>query len=160
MNRNLKILFGFLLFFSVPLIAQTGEEEYYAEKELLTYRKAELNNEILQLKNDIDSLRNLIPRLEQNLLLAYRELYIMKYGNEIGERVAYNRVWKGMSEGMLYDSWGEPDKKETNKENWGTFSQWYYGDVIFFFRDGKLIDWEEGEEGSDDESLFYLNKKK
>lgn len=156
----MKSVIILLFLFSVPLFAQITVEEYNSELQSLSSKKDKLKKEIVQLKTGIDSLRSLKPELEQNLITAYRQLYILKYGNEIGQRVAYGQVWKGMSGQMMYDSWGEPDKIETNKEKWGTFSQWYYGDVIFFFRDHKLIDWEEGGEGSDDESLFYLNKKK
>ena len=53
-----------------------------------------------------------------------------------------------MTEEMLIDSWGEPDKVNVDKFDYGTFSQYFYGDITYFFdRDGKLIDWEEGKEG-------------
>ena len=48
-----------------------------------------------------------------------------------------------MTENMLNDSWGKPDKIDVNKEKWGVFSQWYYGNITYFFRDGSMIDWEE-----------------
>ena len=142
--NSLKILFIVVLFFSVTLFAQITVEEYQKEKQFLISKKFNLEDEILKLKNDIDSLRNLIPELEQNVILAYRELYVLKYDEEIGQRIASERIWKGMTDEMVRDGWGEPDQINNNVERWGTFTQWSYGNIIFFFRDGNLTDWEEG----------------
>ena len=73
------------------------------------------------------------------------ELIKIKYGKKNGVRVASGMVWKSMTEEMLRDSWGEPDRIDSNKQSYGIFNQWYYGEITYFFRDGKLIDWEEGE---------------
>ena len=140
----MKILFIVVLFFSVTLFAQITVEEYQKEKQFLISKKFNLEDEILKLKNDIDSLRNLIPELEQNVILAYRELYVLKYGEEIAQRIAYKRIWKGMTDEMVRDGWGKTDQINNNVERWGTFTQWSYGNIIFFFRDGNLTDWEEG----------------
>ncbi len=48
-----------------------------------------------------------------------------------------------MTDEMVRDSWGKPDKIDKNVERWGVFTQWYYGNVTFFFRDGKLTEWDE-----------------
>ncbi|MCH8326702.1 MAG: hypothetical protein IIB83_09140 [Bacteroidetes bacterium] len=29
------------------------------------------------------------------------------------------------------------------KKKWGIFTQWTFGDVTFFFKNGKLFEWEE-----------------
>ena len=86
-----------------------------------------------------------LTELENKVNLALRDLYIAKYGEKDGVNVSYGRVWIGMTEEMLRDSWGKPDKIEKNVENWGTFTQWYYGDVTYFFRDGILTEGEEKE---------------
>ena len=52
-----------------------------------------------------------------------------------------------MTEKMLRDGWGKPDRIHTSTYKWGIYSQWYYGDIIYFFRNGKLIDWEEKRAG-------------
>ncbi|HEY7751295.1 MAG TPA: hypothetical protein VH917_03305 [Ignavibacteriaceae bacterium] len=158
--KKFQIIFFLLAISVIQIYPQISEEEYKKQKESLLTKKSELNNSISLLKNKIDSLTSLIPQVEQQIADCYRELYTSKYGEEIGQRVIYKQVWKGMTENMMMDSWGTPDKIDKNKEKWGVFSQWYYGDVIFFFRDGKLIDWEEGPEGEKDDSEFYLNKKK
>ncbi len=133
-----------LLLFSFTAFAQMTEEEYNSKKETLTLQKKELVREIEKLKTEIDSLRNHIPELEQEIITANRELYVIKYGEEIGQRIASKQIWKGMSDEMVRDGWGEPDKINRNVEKWGVFEQWNYGSIIFFFRDGKLTDWEEG----------------
>ncbi len=119
------------------------EEEYNSKKESLTLQKKELNREIETLKTEIESLQNRIPELEQEMITAFRELYVLKYGEDIGQRVAYKQIWKGMTDEMVRDGWGEPDRIDKNVEAWGVFTQWIYGEVIFFFKDGKLTDWDE-----------------
>jgi cell division protein FtsB len=144
MHRIILIFVLLFLFNSLTTFAQMTEEEYASKKESLTLQKKELNREIETLKTEIDSMHKRIPELEQEVITAFRELYVLKYGEEIGNRIAYKRIWKGMNDEMVRDGWGEPDRIEKNIEAWGVFTQWIYGDVIFFFRDGKLTDWEEG----------------
>jgi len=135
-----------LFIYSLPSFAQMTANEYKTEKENLTNKKTELTTEISNLKTEIDSLQKIAPQLEQDIIACNHDLYILKYGKEIGQRVAYKRIWKGMTEDMLRDSWGKPDKIDRNVEKWGVFTQWYYGEVTFFFRDGKLTDWEGEQE--------------
>lgn len=141
-------LFSFctLIFITCSLnsFAQITTEEFYAKKDSLTNRRIELTFTVESLKLEIDSLQKIIPALQQELITQYRELYVLKYGKKIGERISNKRIWKGMSDEMVRDGWGEPDFIEKNVEKWGVFTQWHYGDIIFFFRDGKLTDWEEG----------------
>ena len=55
-------------------------------------------------------------------------------------------IFKLTANARVLDSWGEPDRVDKNVEAWGTFAQWYYGEVTFFFKDGNLTDWEGEEE--------------
>ena len=144
MHRTVLIFTILIILISLTTFAQLTEEEYYSKKETLTQQKKDLNKEIETLKKEIDSLQNRIPELEQEVITAFRELYVLKYGKEIGNRIAYKRIWKGMADEMVREGWGEPDRIEKNIEAWGVFTQWIYGNVIFFFRDGTLTDWEEG----------------
>lgn len=98
------------------------------------------------LRNDIDSLKSLRDSLEEKLSNELRELYTMKYGEEAGGKVAMGQIWTGMTDEMMRDSWGEPDSVDVNKQKWGTYKQYYYGDIIYFFKDGKLFEWEAPEE--------------
>ena len=144
MHRTVLIFTVLIILISLTTFAQMTEEEYSSKKESLTLQKKELSREIGTLKTEIDSMHKRIPELEQEVITAFRELYVLKYGKEIGNRIAYKRIWKGMTDEMVRDGWGEPDRIEKNIEAWGVFTQWIYGDVIFFFRDGTLTDWEEG----------------
>jgi len=143
-----KVLFIICCFtFSSAIsFAQMTQENYHKEFSSLTEKKEQLNTEIKSLKSEIDSMNLLLPELEQKLLTGYSELYVMKYGKEIGHRVANKQIWLGMKDEMVKDGWGNPDRINKNVEQWGTFTQWFYGDITFFFKNGILIDWQEGPE--------------
>ncbi len=151
---------GFLVF--VPVIifinrysfAQNKTEitpgTYKAVHDSLLAEKQQLDKLISQIKTEIDSLSKLsesksneLTGCSTELAKLKRKYYIKKYGTAIADRISSNRIWKSMTEQMLRDSWGEPDKVTKNVEKWGVFKQLYYGDVTFFFQDGKLISWEE-----------------
>jgi len=144
-NRILFLLFCFY-FFPAISFAQMTPENFNKEFKSLTEKKDKLNAEIEELKSDIDSMNLLIPELKLKVETGYRELYIMKYGKKFGRRVAQKQIWKGMKDEMVKDGWGKPDRMDKNVEPWGVFTQWYYGDIIFFFKNGELIDWQEGPE--------------
>ena len=140
---KINTIFLYLIIFSFNSFAQISKEEYNREKDELNIRRDRLNNEIEDINFEIDSMKNRIPELEQEVIAAYRELYIKKYGKEVGEKVSYKQIWTGMTDEMVRDSWGEPDKIDNNVKPWGVFTQWYFGEVTFFFRDGKLTEWDE-----------------
>ncbi len=143
MHRTTLIFVVLFIFISLTTFAQMTEEEYASKMESLTLQKKELSREMETLKTEIESLHNSIPELEQEIITAFRELFVLKYGEEIGRHVAYKQIWKGMTNEIVRDGWGEPDKIDRNVEKWGVFEQWNYGNVTFFFRDGKLTEWDE-----------------
>ena len=143
MYRTTLIFAVLLIFISLATFAQMMKEEYNSEKETPTLQKKELKKEIETLKTEIKNLQNRIPELEQEIKTAFRELYVLKYDEEIGQRNASKRIWKGMTDKMVRDGWGEPDRININVEKWSRFIQWTYGNIIFFFRDGNLTDWED-----------------
>jgi len=143
MPRTILIFTVLIILISLTTFAQMTEEEYNSKKESLTLQKKELIREIETLKSEIENLQNRIPELEQEMITAFRELYVLKYGREIGQRVAYKQIWKGMTNEMVRDGWGESDRIDKNVEEWGVFEQWNYGNITFFFKDGKLTDWDE-----------------
>ena len=143
MHRSILIFTVLIILISLTTFAQMTEEENNSKMESLTLQKKELNREIETLKTEIEKLQNRIPELEQELITVFRELYVLKYGEDIGQRVAYKQIWKGMTDEMVRDGWGEPDKIDRNVEKWGVFEQWNYGNITFFFKDGKLTDWDE-----------------
>ena len=135
-----------LLFVASFLFAQEKgmtREAYNKEFQQLETKKAELLKEKTSLKTSIEKLNKEIAHLDSLLKKCLPGYFIRKYGKRIGTRIALGKVWKGMTEKMLLDSWGKPDKITTSRKKWGVFRQYYYGKIIYFFRDGKLIDWEE-----------------
>jgi hypothetical protein len=141
----------FLLIFSASAIfAQSGTNsaspaDYKTQLENLTARKDALLKEKKTLKTEIGELtKELVTLSDANYRREIcREYILKKYGKKNGNRILNGQVWKGMTEEMLRDSYGEPDKITRNKEKWGTFAQYYYGKQIFFFKNGKLFDWEQ-----------------
>ena len=93
-------------------------------------------------QNEIDSLKMLRDSLKRKLQNQLRELYIIRYDEDAGSKVAMGQIWTGMTEEMMRDSWGEPDSITVNDQKWGKYTQWYYGEITYFFKDGKLFEWE------------------
>ncbi len=143
MHRTILLFSVLIILISLTTFAQMTEEEYNSKMESLTLQKKELKREIEALKKEIENLPNRIPELEQEMITAFRELYVLKYGEDIGQRVAYKQIWKEMTNEMVRDGWGEPETINRNVEKWGVFEQWNYGNITFFFKDGKLTDWDE-----------------
>lgn len=146
-TKNHKILFLLLglFFISTLLNAQTriNSNQYNSKKDSLIQLKSTLALQKDKLNSEIEGLNSQIEKLDDSLKTELRSLYILKYGKKIGTNIAFGKIWKGMTEDMLRDSWGKPDKIKKNVEKWGTFTQWYYGKITYFFKNGKMTDWEE-----------------
>ncbi len=112
------------------------------KKDSLSNKTQSIENLNKSLRSDIDSLKHLRDSLQQKLRTELKELYIIEYGEEAGAKVAMGQIWTGMTEEMMRDSWGNPDSITVNKQQWGTYSQWYYGDITYFFKNGELFEWE------------------
>ena len=130
--------------------AEAQVKNFTSERDSLKTLKQSLISVNKSLKKDVDSLKNISDSLDKKIKKAKSELFGLnkkyfgiKYGKEVGNRVLEGEVWKGMTEEMMRDGWGKPDKTHTNRHKWGVFTQWYYGDITYFFKNGKLIDWEE-----------------
>ncbi len=130
--------------------SKMNKKQYDVQTDSLRVLKLSLTNINLQMEKEIDSLKKVSDNLDKKLNIAQSELkkaqhsfYVKKYGQENGNRVFEGKVWKGMTEQMLKDSWGKPDKTHRNNYKWGVFTQWYYGNITYFFKNGRLIDWEE-----------------
>lgn len=145
MKNILLIIFYITLKLSAqPII---NFDNYQQERDSLKKFQSILLEEKKLLQKNIDSLKKESSLIDGKIDLLNQEienLYIKKFGREIGRRIYNKQVWKGMTEKMLLASWGKPDKIEKNVQKWGTFTQYYYGKITFYFRDSKLIDFEEG----------------
>lgn len=127
-----------------------SRSEFKNELIKLEAQKSNLLLEIEQLKNDIKNYNEQITELDKNIIECNESIVITKldkltrkYGKDIALMISSGKIWKGMTIEMLRDSWGKPDKVNEDTFSYGTFTQLKYGDIEFFFRDKKLIDWEE-----------------
>ena len=144
-------IFLFLLFLlPVNLFAQGKNNytpgTYKSEFDSLLIVKKQNDISKQNLIDEITELKKISSDLSEKIRLATLEiekLYTDRFGKDSGVRIYNKQIWKGMTERMLQASWGKPDKIDKNIEKWGSFTQWYYGKITFFFRDGKLTDWEE-----------------
>ncbi|NOX17904.1 MAG: hypothetical protein GXO87_06445 [Chlorobi bacterium] len=141
--RTFLSALSFVLLFAGAAFGQDAKTNYKLQLDSLTSAKEQLSAETAKLKAELDSLQNYLASFDDRLNLKKQELMLLRYGKKTGGNIAAGKVWKGMTEQMLRDSWGEPDKIDKNVEKWGVFTQWSYGKITYFFRDGKLTDWEE-----------------
>ena len=139
---RLSILAVLLVLISITSAQESGssKKEKY---DSLKIKRTQLIAEKESLKLAIEKDEKTLDSLKQLVKNSISALYIQRYGKDYGTRVANGQVWKGMTDKMLRDSWGKPDKIDKNVEKWGVFTQWYYGTITYFFRDGKLTDWED-----------------
>lgn len=154
-KRNiLLIVFIITTIFTINVFSQVNDSymrtHYSQVKDSLLNLKSSYSKIVNVEKSEVDSLKDLSKSLDKKITDAENDLsqikhkyFIAKYGKEDGSRVFDGRIWKGMTEQMMRDSWGKPDKTNVNNYAWGKFSQYYYGDVTYFFKNGKLTDWEE-----------------
>ncbi len=146
-----KAFAALLLFFiSSQVNAQNQKTKNQFQIDSLNIQRRYLIKEKNLLRNAIDSLKKYSTELDIKIEHSLEEIrknkeayLIAKYGREDGLKVFMGLVWKGMTENMLRDSWGNPDKIDKSVYTYGAFTQWYYGDIIYFFKNKKLIDWEE-----------------
>ena len=159
-KKAMKYIKGILIlfFFSVCLcqaaFAQqksiTDKKSFIEEKDSLNVVKQNLILGNNALKTRVDSLKNILASLDKDLQkaeyelrLIKRKLYVKRYGHQVADRLINGEIWKGMTEDMVRDSWGKPDKINKNVYKWGVYTQWYYGDVTYFFKNGELFDWQQ-----------------
>lgn len=142
-------LLAFLIAAAFSYAQQNQKLDPESLKKITDSLKTLRHNLLFQQKNfksEVESLKVHSNKLTEQIgeaNLEIEKLYTNKFGKETGRRIFNKQIWKGMTEKMLLASWGKPDKIDKNVEKWGVFTQWYYGNVTFFFRDGKLTDWEE-----------------
>ncbi len=145
MKYLILLMFVFTMTFSQTKSDVLSRSDYDKIKSDLLNKKQSLISERNNLKEQIGELtKEQIQINDPNYRREIcRDYFIKKYGRKIGNRILNGQVWKGMTEQMLRDSYGKPDKITRNKEKWGTFAQYYYGKQIFFFKNGKLFDWQK-----------------
>lgn len=149
MNKIFYVLILTSLSFMNLLSQELDPSEYKTELNQLREKKADLLSEKSRLQEEISEMLNKIKTIDSAIEDAEKNnvinSLIKKYGKKDGQNLALGRIWKGMTKQMMIDIWGEPDRQNTNKFSYGVFTQFYYGKITYFFRDGKLTEWEETE---------------
>jgi hypothetical protein len=73
-----------------------------------------------------------------------KSIFIKKYGKVNGEKVAKGLIWIGMTEEMLYDSWGQPEDINTTVTSYGSKKQFVYGSGQYvYIVNGKVDAWQD-----------------
>ena len=140
---RLIIVSVLLIILQTNSFGQNKKFDFQKEKDSLLVLKKSLQTETKLLKSELKKLREKLDRISSKYKNKRIVLFSKRYGKKLGPQVAAGKIWKGMTSKMMKDSWGKPDKVFRNKEKWGIFTQWTYGKITYFFRDGKLTDWEE-----------------
>lgn len=146
MQRFALKVYVLIIFFitAASLYGQQMDRKTYDTKlDSLKSLKSILSVQNAAAQSAIDSLKKYSAKLDDLTQKCRNSVDVLKYGKELGARVYEGKVWKGMTESMLRDSWGKPDKTHTNKYKWGIFTQYYYGDITYYFKNGRLIDWQQ-----------------
>ncbi len=66
-----------------------------------------------------------------------------KYGSSAATRIADGKIWIGMTEQMLLESWGRPDDINTTVTRYGTSKQFVYGlGRYVYVENGKVDSWQ------------------
>lgn len=69
-----------------------------------------------------------------------RDSLIEKYGEDYGEKIAFQHVTEGMSQEMLTEAFGEPIRKETATFNGKSAEIWRYPEgYVIGVQDGKVV---------------------
>ena len=116
-----------------------------------------ISDEELGRKND--SIAEIFNRKEKEKALADREIerkqdliiqreriekYKKKYGQVNGEKIGKRMIWIGMTEAMLYDSWGQPEDINTTVTSYGSRKQFVYGSGQYVYVvNGKVDAWQD-----------------
>jgi hypothetical protein len=72
-------------------------------------------------------------------LKTRKEKYIPKYGQINGEKVAKGVIWIGMNEGMLLDSWGQPEDINQTVTKYLKRKQYVYANSQYVYVDDGIV---------------------
>jgi hypothetical protein len=83
-------------------------------------------------------------RIEEQKINADRKIALTKkYGSSAATRILDGKIWMGMTEQMLLESWGQPDDINTTVTRYGTSKQFVYGlGRYVYVENGKVDSWQ------------------
>lgn len=86
-----------------------------------------------------------LEQLEQNEIFQEKlKQMIEKYGDTNGKKIAFGKVWIGMTEEMLLDSWGQPIETNRTAVNGMIKKQYVYPNHQYVYvENGKVTAWQD-----------------
>jgi len=110
-----------------------GESEGWVSTEKVTLRNTE--GEILQVGNQPEQV------VQQQQPVDRKEMLINRYGSKTGMAIYEHKIWKGMTNDMVFDSWGKPLRVDRLIKGADIREKWIYTESYVIFDDGILVSW-------------------
>jgi len=134
------------------ILAQKELEEYWERIKIDEEEEIRKNDSIADLMWRNAKAQNRITeeqRLKSNRVAAENRLKLRrskfheKYGIEVGEKIASQKIWIGMTEEMLLDSWGKPHDINKTVTQFTNKSQYVYGNGQYVYvENGSVTAWQ------------------
>jgi len=109
-----------------------GESEGWIPTEKAVLRNTE--GEILQVGEQAEQAIQQQP-------VDRKEMLINKYGSKTGNAILEHKIWKGMKNDMVYDSWGKPLRVDRIIKGSNIQERWIYTESYVIFDDDILVEW-------------------
>ena len=124
------------LYFKVSYKSQTGYVSYS------TITQNQEIDDFLAGKEPVKqniSTTTIVRKVDEN---DPRYLKLVKlYGKDNAMKIMNKELWQGMSYGMVLESIGKPNTKNTTNTDDGIKEQWFYNDYTLDFTNGELKNW-------------------
>jgi len=112
-----------------------GESEGWIPTNKATLRNTE--GEILRVGEQAQQ----VAQQQQQDPASRKEMLIRRYGSKKGNAIFQHKIWKGMTNDMVFDSWGKPLKVERLIKGSEVQEKWSYIESYVVFDDDILVDW-------------------
>jgi len=110
-----------------------GEAEGWIPTEKAVLRNTE--GEILQVGEQAQQ------AIQQQQPVDRKEMLINRYGAKVGDAIYAHKIWKGMNNDMVFDSWGKPLRVDRLIKGGDVQERWIYTGSYVIFDDDILVDW-------------------
>lgn len=110
-----------------------GDSEGWIDTEKATLRNPE--GEILQVGEQAEQ------AIQQQQPVDRKEMLINKYGSKTGIAIYEHKIWKGMKNDMVFDSWGKPLRVDRIIKGSNIQERWIYTESYVIFDDDVLVEW-------------------
>ena len=110
-----------------------GEAEGWIPTDKAVLRNTE--GEILQVGEQAQQ------AIRQQQPVDRKEMLINRYGAKVGDAIYAHKIWKGMNNDMVFDSWGKPLRVDRLIKGGDVQERWIYTGSYVIFDDDILVDW-------------------